>query len=332
MKAAVLKDYGSSENFNIEDWTPPTAGPGEILVEVAFAGLRWGDIMGRQGIPVRTAKPPFVPGQEAAGVVAQLGEGVDRFKVGDRVVCQPAGGGYAQYVAVPAERAAHVPARVSLEAALVYRVNLPTAYMLVYEWAKVEEGESVLVHAAAGGVGMLVVQILKRRFKDVTVIGLAGSDEKVQAVLANGADHAINYRARDYVEAVGEIAGAKPQGFAPGAAPAGVHVVLNGVGGGTLKTDRRVIRRLGRWVLFGTPGGTALINPYENSYDSIAILPFSIIPFTGTPAFKRSQAFLREWLETEDLVAPTIRPIEEIAEVQAAMERGETQGKIVFKL
>lgn len=332
MKAAMLRDYGPAENFEITDVPKPSAGPRQVLVKVEYAGLRWGDIMGRNGIPVKSRTPPFVPGQEAAGTIAELGEEVTGLVVGDRVVCQPQGGGYAEFVVVPAGGVSKVPDAVPLEAALVYRVNMPTAYMLVYEWAKVREGESVLVHAAAGGVGMLAVQILKRRFKEVTVIGLAGSDEKVAAISANGADYAINYRTTDYVKGVGEIVGEKPRGFNPGAPPAGVNVVLNGVGGTTLKSDRRLIRRLGRWVLFGTPGGVEAINPFENSYDSIAILPFSIIPFAGTPEMARAQAFTAEWMATEPLIAPTVRPIEEIAAAQAAMERGETHGKIVFRL
>jgi len=332
MKAAELSDYGPAENFRIVERAKPEPGAGELLVRVQFAGLRWGDIMGRRGIPVRGATPPFVPGQEAAGVVAGVGAGVQDFKEGDRVVCQPQGGGYAEYLTIGANRAGRIPDAVPTECALVYRVNMPTAYMLVHEWAKVEDGESVLLHAAAGGVGMLVVQILKRDFRNVTVIGLAGSDEKVAAVRANGADHAINYRTSDYVRAVEAIAGAKPRGFAPAAPAAGVHVALNGVGGETLKKDRRVIRRLGRWVLFGTPAGVDAINPYENSYDSIAIMPFSIIPFIGTPAYARAQAFTTEWMSRQPLVAPTIHPLEDIAAVQAAMERGETLGKIVFKI
>ncbi len=211
-------------------------------------------------------------------------------------------------------------------------MNLPTAYMLIYEWAKVQEGETVLVHAAAGGVGSLAVQVLKRRFDNVTVIGLCGSDDKVASVKANGADHAINYRSTDYIQAVSEVAGAKPRGFHPEAAPAGVHVVLNGVGGETLKKDRRVIRRLGRWVLFGTTAGVEPINLFENSYDSITIMPFSKIPFRGTNADRRAEEFTAEWMRTETLDEPAIRPIEEVAEVQRAMENGETMGKVVFRL
>ncbi|WP_340646042.1 zinc-binding dehydrogenase [Phenylobacterium sp.] len=332
MKAAQLSEYGPAENFQIVDLPKPSPRAGEVLIEVAFAGLRWGDIMGRKGIPVRTQTGAFVPGMEAVGVVAELGEGVSHLTVGDRVVAQPQGGAYAAFLRAPVAAVGRVPDHVPLETMLVTRVNLPTAYMLVYEWAKVQEGETVLVHAAAGGVGMLVVQILKRKFQNVTVIGLAGSDEKVAQVLANGADHAINYKTHDYVAEVGKIAGVKPAGFAPGAPPAGVHVALNGVGGATLKTDRRVIRRLGRWVLYGTPGGTEAVNPFEYSYDSIAILPFSIIPYAGSPEMARAQAYVKDWLKTEPLTAPVIHPIEDIAKVQAAMERGETSGKVVFRL
>src|SRR6185369_9104509 len=168
----------------------------------------------------------------AAGVVAEVGDRVTKFKPGDRVTALPFAGAYAEYLSMPAGE----------------RV------------AKVQEGESVLVHAAAGGVGMLCVQVLKRDFKNVKVIGLTSSDEKCKVVLEAGADHAINYKANDYVAEVEKIMGAKPRGFAPGAPLAGVDVVLNGVAGGTLQKDRLLIKRLGRWVLFGTPAGTEPIN------------------------------------------------------------------------
>jgi NADPH2:quinone reductase len=303
-----------------------------VLVKVEFAGLRWGDVMGRTGVPVRSRTPPFVPGQEAAGVVAENGAGASLFAPGDRVYCLPQGNAYQEYLTISERALRKVPERVSLEQILVYPVNMPTAYMLVYEWAKVQEGEIVLVHAAAGGVGSLVVQILKRNFADVTVIGLAGNDEKVATVKANGADYAINYKTTDYIDAVGAIAGVKPRGFQPAAPPAGVHVALNGVGGATLRTDRRVIRKLGRWVLFGTVAGADAINLFANSYDSITIMPFSKIPFRGTAEDRRAEAFTADWIETEQLDTPTVHPIEDIAAVQAAMERGDTRGKVVFRL
>jgi NADPH2:quinone reductase len=332
MKAAQLSDYGPAENFQIVDLPRPEAGPGEVLVRVEYAGLRWGDIMGRNGIPVKRRTPPFVPGQEAAGEVAAVGDGITQFKPGDRVVALPQGNAYQEFVAVREGAVRRIPEGVPTEAPLIYVVNMPTAHLAIYESAKVQEGEIVLVHAAAGGVGSLAVQILKRKFNDVTVIGLAGSDEKVELVKALGADHAINYKTTNYIEAVGEIAGVKPRGFRPDAPPAGVHVSLNGVGGPTLRTDRAVIRRFGRWVIYGSTAGMEPVNLYANSYDSITIMPFSKIPFRGTPPDQEAEAFTEEWLLTEELDSPTIHPIEDIAAVQAAMERGETAGKVLFRL
>jgi NADPH2:quinone reductase len=335
LKAAQLKDYGPAENFCITEVPTPSPGPGEVLIRVHYAGLRWGDIMGRNGIPMRAAHPPFVPGQEAAGVVVEVGEGVGNLKVGDRVVALPYGGAYAEYLVCSASaRISKVPEGVPLASALVYKVNLPTAHLIVNEWAKVQEGESVLVHAAAGGVGTLCVQILKRKFNNVTVIGLAGSDEKCRRVRENGADHVINHKTHDYVAEVEKIVGAKPRGFAPSASSAGVHVVLNGVAGSTLRSDRLIIRPLGRWVLFGTPGGVELVNLFANSYDSITIMPFSMIPFmvNDTAQYARAQAFCDEWLATENLIAPTIHPLEDIAVVQRAMEERQTWGKVVFAI
>src|SRR5688500_18140420 len=131
MKAAQLLDYGPATNFRIVDLPKPAPGPGEVLIEVAFAGLRWGDIMGRNGIPVRVHRPPVVPGQEVAGVVTEVGAGVDGLAPGDRVVAQPRGGGYAEHVAVPAAAVGRVPDGVDLDTVLVYRVNLPAAYLAV---------------------------------------------------------------------------------------------------------------------------------------------------------------------------------------------------------
>jgi NADPH2:quinone reductase len=335
MKAAQLKDYGPAENFRITDVPKPKVEPGEVLVRVNYAGLRWGDIMGRNGVPVRAVQPPFVPGQEAAGVVAELGEGVTHVKVGDRVVVLPGAGAYAEYLKVPARaRIAKVPDGVPLSTALVYCVNMPTAYLITHEWAKVQEGESVLVHAAAGGVGMLIVQILKRKFKDVKVIGLAGTDEKCRAVVEqHGADHAINSQTHDYVAEVEKIMGAKPRVFAPGAPLAGVHVVLNGVGGNTVLKDRLIIRRLGRWVLFG--GSSGAYEPVQlgsHAYDSITIMPFSMIPFMGTPTYERAVAFTNDWMMTQELTPPTVHPLDDIVQIQLAMEQRKTQGKVVFSV
>lgn len=330
MRAVQLVDYGSADNFRLVDVPMPAPGKDDLLIKVHYAGLRWGDIMSRQGIPVRATAPPFIPGQEAAGIVVETGRGVTSFKVGDRVTALPPNGAYAEYLCISSNaRVAKIPEGVPLASALVYRLNMPTVYFLIYEWAKVQAGEVVLVHAAAGGIGMLAVQVLKRRFENVTVIGLASTEKKCESILANGADYAINSQAVDYVAEVARLVGDKRRAFESGAS-GGVHVVLNGVGGRTLHMDRRVIRPFGRWVLFGTPSGAEPVNVFQNVYDSISILPFSLIPFRDTPARTKADEFTDAWMTSEALLSPTVRDLEDVASAQRAMERRETHGKIVF--
>jgi NADPH2:quinone reductase len=324
MRAAQLTAYGSAENIRIVDVPEPSLAPGQVLVRVAFGGLRFSEILARQNKgPIA---PPFVLGTEVSGTVVEVAGDVRNFAAGDRVVAQPSHGGYAELLAVDAGKVTKIPDRVPLETALLYRVNGIAAYLLVYEWARVKDGEKVLLHAAAGGVGRLVNQILKRKFKDVTLIGLAGTDEKVAAVLANGADHAINYKTRDYQEEVERLTGgAKASG-------GGVNVVFNGVGAPGLVRDPKLIRPHGRWVIYGRAGGTGLIDVFPFILDSITIMPFSMLTFMGTPAAARAAAFLQDWMANEKLDEPVIHPLADVARIHVAMERGETQGKIVFRI
>jgi NADPH2:quinone reductase len=324
MKAAQLDDYGSADNIRIVDVPKPSAGAGQVLVKVAFGGLRFSEIGARQN---KGAVPtPFILGTEVSGVVEALGDGVSGVKTGDRVVAQPVNGGYAEYLAVEPARLTPIPDRVPLESALLYRVNGIAAYMMVYEWAKAQDGETVLIHGAAGGVGRLVTQILKSRFKNVTVIGLASTDEKVKSILANGADHAINYKASDYVAEVEKATGgAKSAG-------GGVNVVFNGVGGESLAKDQKVIKAHGRWVIYGGAAGRGPIDVYPYIFDSITVMPFSMLTFANTEAQQRCNAFIADWLAKEELDKPVIHPLDDVAKMHAAMERGETQGKIVFRI
>ena len=332
MKAVFLDDYGSVDNIRVGEAPKPMPSAGEVLVKVHYAGLRWGDIMQRNGLPTRGRKTPYVLGQEASGVIESVGSGVTALKPGTRVTAFPLDGAYAEYLAIAQERVSVVPEHVPLDRVLAYPVNLRTAYFLVYVWAKVQPGEVVLIHAAAGGVGLLALQILKRKFKDVTVIALAGSDEKTALCRANGADHVINYKKENYVDAVNRIMGEKPRGIDLGPPRGGVHVVLNGVSGPTLATDLAVIRKRGRWVIYGYAGGRATIDTSGYGYDGITIMPFSSLAWFGTPEYEQSALFVKEWLEKEELIAPTVRSLDEVKETQRAMEQGKTIGKVVFKV
>jgi NADPH2:quinone reductase len=316
MRAVLLDDYGSVDHFRLDDVPEPRPGPDDVLVRVAYAGIRWGDVMSRHGIPARFHTPPFVPGQEATGVVEEVGERVDRVQVGDRVLVSVLGGGYADLVTAPATSLVPVPAGVGLDQMLVYGINFPTAWLACTTWGQVNEGDTVLLHGAAGGVGQLALQILKRRL-GARVAAVAGSDEKLDQCRTDGADLCINHRASDYVEAVREWCGH-------------VDVVLNGVAGDTLLHDHRVIRPRGTWVIYGTAGGARDLPIWSFSYSSITVKPFSIIAFLATPEMAAARRAMNEWLASEPLITPLVRPLDEVADAQRELEAGRTRSKVVL--
>jgi len=345
MLAVQLTDYGSVDNFRIADLPLPQPKAQEVRIKVEFAGLRWGDIMARHGDPVRRFTPPFewVPGQEVTGRIDVAGTEVTGLSVGQRVFASTVGGAYAEYCVAAAERVMPLPAHVPLDTALAYPINLRTAWFLVYPWGKVQPGETVLIHSAAGGVGRLAVQILKRRLWNVRVIALCGSDEKAAICREDGADHVINYRKNDYVQEVEKIAGVKPRGFNPGVDGGGVDISFNGVRGPTLITDPLVIRKRGRWILYGHSGDKLVsidgkhgqrdaINTAPYAYDGITIMPFSNMAWIGQPEQASAAVFVREWLEREKLIAPTVFPLQNVPQVQQLMEEGKTTGKVVFSV
>lgn len=316
MKAILLDDYGPVDNLRVGEVAEPLAGPGEVVVRVAYAGLRWGDLMSRNGIPRRFHTPPFVPGQEATGVVHAVGEGVDDFAVGDRVMAVVLGGAYAELLKAPAPALTRVPEHVGLDSMLAYGVNFPTAWLACTNWGGVAAGDRVLLHAAAGGVGLLALQILTRRI-GARVIAVVGSQAKADLCRAEGAELAIDRHEVDYVEAVTAHCGQ-------------VDVVLNGVAGPTLRSDHRIIRPRGTWVIYGTSGGAGTLPIWDFAYSSITVKPFSIIAFLGSPEHQDAQKEMWRWLETEPPIEPTVRPLEEVAAAQADMAAGRTTGKVVF--
>jgi NADPH:quinone reductase len=333
MKAVFIDNYGGVENLRYGDAPLPEPGPKEVLVKVEYAGLRWGDVMQRNGQPSRARPTPFIGGQEATGVIESVGPEVRDWQPGMRVMAMPVGGAFAEFVAVHPGSLQRVPDAVPLDVMLAYPVNMRTAYYAVYTWAKVQEGERVLLHAAAGGVGLLILQILKRKFKDVSVVAIASSDTKLELLKSEGADHVINRKTQDYVDEVLKIWGPKATGFQTGGRLAGgVDVSFNGVSGPTLGTDWQVIRKRGRWVIYGYSGGRGRLDTSQFGYDGIAVLPFSSIAWMGTPDHAAATAFTEAWLNTERLIEPEVHALADMVDVQRAFEEGRTTGKVVLKV
>jgi NADPH2:quinone reductase len=240
MLAIQATRAGGPEVLEAIDVDRPAPGPGQILVRNAAIGLNYIDTYQRSGLyPVRF---PAVLGQEAAGVVDAVGEGVSRFKAGQRVAYSGQTGAYAEYQAVAAERAVALPDDVSFETAAASLLKGMTTEFLVRRCHPLSPGETALVHAAAGGVGTLLVQWAKAL--GATVIGTVGSEEKAALARRLGCDHVILYRREDVAARVREITGG-----------AGVPVAYDSVGKDTFEATLASLARRGLFVSFGNASG-----------------------------------------------------------------------------
>lgn len=240
MRAISVSHTGGPDVLELVEGDIPQPAVGEVVVRVAAAGVNYIDTYHREGaypLPL-----PFTPGQEAAGVVEQLGEGVDGFSVGDRVCWAMSGGSYAEVVCVPGARLAPIPDHISAEVAAASMLQGLTAHYLVTSVYPIEPGSVAVVHAAAGGVGGLLTQMIKAR--GGVVIGTTSSDEKVERALACGADHVIRYDLEDWAKKTIELVGEH-----------GVDVVYDGVGADTFEAGLGLLRPRGTMALFGASSG-----------------------------------------------------------------------------
>jgi NADPH:quinone reductase len=234
----VVTGGGGPEVLELHEEPSPEPGAGRLIVDVEAAGVNFRDIYEREGS--YGGAPPFVAGVEGAGVVAAVGEGVADFSVGDRVAWTSAQGSYAEQVAVDAARAVPVPDGLSSELAAAALLQGMTAHYLATGAYSVQPGDDVLVQAVGGGVGLLLIQVLKLR--GARVIGTTSSDEKAQRARDAGADHVIGYAG--FAERVRELTGGK-----------GLDVVYDGVGQTTFDGSLASLRPRGTIVLFGAASG-----------------------------------------------------------------------------
>ena len=239
--AIRVHETGGPEVMRWEEVGMPTPGAGEVLIRHTAVGLNFLDVYFRNGL-YKAPGLPFTPGGEGAGVVEELGEGVSSLAVGDRVAYVGPPGSYSEYRAMPAERLVKVPDGVSDEAAASMMLKGMTAQYLLRRTFKVEPGQTILLHAAAGGVGQIVAQWAKSL--GATVIGTAGSAEKIELAKQAGCEHAINYREESFAERVKEIT----QGE-------GVDVVYDSVGKDAFPASLDCLKPMGMWVLFGQSSG-----------------------------------------------------------------------------
>ncbi|GJD39509.1 quinone oxidoreductase [Methylobacterium bullatum] len=244
-KAIRVYEYGEPEVMRYEEVAVGEPGPGQIRVRQTAIGVNFIDIYFRSGA-YKAAQLPFTPGKEGAGVVAAIGEGVTGFRVGERVAYGSAEGTYAEEVVINAGAAVHLADGVDDATAAAMMLKGLTAEYLLHRTCPVKPGDTILFHAAAGGVGLIACQWAKHI--GATVIGTVGSAEKAELARANGCDHVILYRDEDFAARVKEITGGK-----------GVRVVYDGVGKDTYPASLDCIAPLGMFVSFGSASG-----PIEN--------------------------------------------------------------------
>ncbi|WP_394846436.1 quinone oxidoreductase [Pendulispora brunnea] len=247
MKGIRVHRHGGPDVLAYEDVEVGAPGPGEVRVRNHAIGVNFVDVYFRTG-EYAPPRLPFTPGNEGAGEVVEVGAGVTDFAPGDRVAYVETLGSYAEERIVPAHFLVHLPAAIDFETGAAMMLKGLTAQYLLRRTFGVEAGHTVLVHAAAGGVGLIVTQWAKHL--GARVIATVGSPEKAELVRRNGADHVIEYSTENFVERVKEITNGE-----------GAHVVYDGIGKATFPASLDALRPLGTFVSFGSASGP--IEPFD---------------------------------------------------------------------
>ena len=240
MRAIVVSELGGPEVMVVAEREDLAARPGEIVVQVAAAGVNFIDIYQRSGIGAYTQRTPYTPGGEGAGTVLAVGDGVTDFAAGDGVAWSTGQGSYAEQAALPAQSAVPVPHGIDLKVAAAVMLQGMTAHYLTHSTFPVQEGNVVVVHAAAGGVGLLLTQMIKRR--GGLIVATTSTAPKAELARQAGADHVTSYA--EFGEAVRRITGER-----------GADVVYDGIGKDTFDHSLAALRPRGMMVLYGASSG-----------------------------------------------------------------------------
>lgn len=246
MKAIVVHEFGPPEVMKLEEFPTPKAGAGQAVVRIHAAGVNPFDTYMRAGTYAIKPPLPYVPGGEGAGVVHEVGEGVAKFKPGDRVyVGHPVSGTYAEYALALESQIHKLPERTSFTQGAGIYVACGTAYHALYHHANTHASETLLVHGASGGVGIAAVQIA--RAMGMTVIGTAGTDKGLDLVRREGAHHAFNHRNAGYTDAILKATDGR-----------GVDVILEMLANVNLAADLKLLARHGRVIVIGSRGDISI--------------------------------------------------------------------------
>lgn len=320
MKQIKVNEFGGPEKLILHDVPMPSAGGGQIVIKVEASGVNFSDGMQRRNQYVFPVSLPYLPGFEVAGIVTELGKGVENISVGDRVVAMlPNGGGYAQYAVTASYLAAVIPPPISAQESLALQVQGLTAYLMLKDGAKLQAGQTVLIHAAAGGVGTLLVQIAKQMGAG-KIIATASNLEKLAIAKSLGADELINYTASDWAQKVKDATGGK-----------GVDLIIDSTGGEILRNSFSCLAPFGRLINFGNPtGGSTSIEAFTLVNNNHILQGFGLASYFEKPdLMQEAYQYLFSQVATGKLkvhVGQTFA-LADAAEAHKQMENRKTTGK-----
>jgi NADPH2:quinone reductase len=321
VKAIVIHTVGGEAPLRLEERPAPVPGPGSVLLRVGAAGVNYADLVQRRGHYPGGPQPPYIPGFEAAGVIEAVGDGVPASRVGERVMGVVPAGAYAEVTTAEAGTLLPVPEAWSFEEAAAFPVVTLTAYHVLHTVARLQPGETVLIHAAAGGVGTAAVQLA--RAADARVIATASSDEKLARVRELGADHLINYTTVDFLEEVQRLTGGR-----------GVEVVLESVGGDVFDRSLRALAPLGRLVVFGVAGGEPRsVETVRLLFESKSVMGFHLSAVMRRPDLLHASLQAIQALLDAGKLRPIVGhvfPLADAEEAHRQMAARSTYGKIVL--
>lgn len=320
MKAIRIHQFGGPEQLHYDDLPLPEPGAGEVQVKLAAVGVNFIDVYHRTGLYPNPL--PLGLGMEGAGTVEAVGPGVTEFKPGDPVAFSNQPGAYAEYVVTPATKLVPVPSSLDLRIAAAAMLQGMTVHFLTRSTYPLQPGEVVLIHAAAGGVGLLLVQAAKQL--GATVIGTTSTEEKAELVRQAGADHVILYTQTDFEAETKRLTDGQ-----------GVHVVYDSVGQTTFEKSLNVLRQRGMMVLFGQSSGK--VSPFEpgqlgpkGSLFLTRPVLFHYIASRKDLLWRSSDLF--NWLASGQLQVRIDRqlPLAEAAEAHRLLESRQTAGKLLL--
>lgn len=319
MKAIVVSEYGGPEVLKLQETTVGKPGKGQVLVRLAATGLNFIEIYQRKGIYQK--KLPYIPGSEAAGVVEAVGEDVSSFKKGDRVAYVHEPGAYAEASIVKAEGLIPLPQEMSFEQGAAFPLQGMTAHYLLHEFRKIKKGDVVLIHAAAGGMGLLLVQWA--RHLGARVIGTVSTEEKAQAAREAGASDIIFYTKQNFAVETKNLTDGK-----------GADLIIDGVGKTTFSGNLEAAALRGNIIIFGAASGPAdPIQPNALMVRSLTISGGSLFNYilSRDELLYRAQAVIKGiqegWLK---LKIDRSIPLAQAAEAHRLLESRQAIGKILL--